>query len=191
VCLGCPFPSPITAPPLPLLPCIAVVDTVWNPTTPGDFPGLYCTSLPEQPFLPGSHTLLLTTQWRRCSRRPCRAALAPPEQKRRLPAGTGYLLPAAHTCQQISWQTTDSHLSITMLCWPALPCSYAAVVAVDVDSGSVTRVTPANGASWSLLAARDGGLLWAGSGCICGAEACRPGCASAPRLITCDDDTSC
>lgn len=43
----------------------AVVDTVWNPASPEEFPGLYCTALPDQPFLPGGHTLLLTTQWRR------------------------------------------------------------------------------------------------------------------------------
>ena len=42
-----------------------MVDTVWNPATPDDFPGLYCTALPDQPFLPGGHTLLLTSQWRR------------------------------------------------------------------------------------------------------------------------------
>lgn len=41
------------------------MDTVWNPASPDDFPGLYCTALPDQPFLPGGHTLLLTTQWRR------------------------------------------------------------------------------------------------------------------------------
>ena len=66
---GCPFPYPFSGPPFPLPLHLAVVDTVWNPATPEDFPGLYCTSLPEQPFLPGSHTLLLTTQWRRCGMR--------------------------------------------------------------------------------------------------------------------------
>jgi acylaminoacyl-peptidase len=84
-----------------------VVDTVWNPASPDDFPGLYCTALPDQPFLPGAHTLLLTTQWR----------------------------------------------------------SLLAVVAVDLASGSVTRVTPANGASWSLLANQDG--RW-----CCGVQPC-------------------
>ena len=57
-----PRPDPLTPPPR----ACAVVDTVWKPASTDGFPGLYCTSLPEQPFLPGSHTLLLTTQWRRC-----------------------------------------------------------------------------------------------------------------------------
>lgn len=39
--------------------------------------------------------------------------------------------------------------------------SLTAVVAVDVRSGQVTRVTPANGASWSLLAMSNGG--WVGA----------------------------
>lgn len=78
-----------------------VVDTVWNPASPEDFPGLYCASLPDQPFLPGSSTLVLTTQWR----------------------------------------------------------SLAAVVALDVGSGQVSRVTPANGASWSLLAMSNGWVV--------------------------------
>ncbi|EFN55568.1 hypothetical protein CHLNCDRAFT_134052 [Chlorella variabilis] len=78
-----------------------VVDTVWKPASTDGFPGLYCTSLPEQPFLPGSHTLLLTTQWR----------------------------------------------------------SLAAVVAVDMQSGGVSRVSPANGASWSLLASHGGWVV--------------------------------
>ena len=34
--------------------------------------------------------------------------------------------------------------------------SYTAVVSVDLGSGRVTRVSPANGASWSLVAAGDG-----------------------------------
>ena len=40
----------------------------------------------------------------------------------------------------------------------ASPLSYslAAVVAVDVESGRVRRITPANGASWSLLASEGG-----------------------------------
>ncbi|GAB4823018.1 hypothetical protein N2152v2_010064 [Parachlorella kessleri] len=81
-----------------------VVDPVWN--APGDeFPGLYCNTLPEQPFLPtgeGSEAgLVLTTQWR----------------------------------------------------------SLTAVVTVGLGSGRVTRLSPSNGASWSLVAAADGWLL--------------------------------
>ncbi len=41
--------------------------------------------------------------------------------------------------------------------------SLLAVVAVDLTSGNVTRVTPANGASWSLLAAQDGECRLAGA----------------------------
>ncbi|KAL4436940.1 hypothetical protein ABPG75_004079 [Micractinium tetrahymenae] len=82
-------------------PSRTVVDTVWNPASPDDFPGIYCGALPEQPFLPGGHTLLLTTQWR----------------------------------------------------------SLAAVIAVDLRSGQVTRVTPVNGASWSLVAMSNGWVV--------------------------------
>ncbi|KAL4858184.1 Acylamino-acid-releasing enzyme 1 [Chlorella vulgaris] len=83
-------------------PVRTVVDTVWNPASPDAFPGLYSTSLPEQPFLPGSHTLLLTTQWR----------------------------------------------------------SLSAVVAVDLQAGgTVSRVTPDNGSSWSLLASHGGWVV--------------------------------
>lgn len=89
---GAPLPAPR-----------ALVDTVWN--APGDeFPGLYCTVLPDQPFLSAAQQaqqglVLATTQWR----------------------------------------------------------SLSAVVAVDLASGKVTRVTPDNGSCWSLVASGNGG----------------------------------
>lgn len=77
-----------------------LVDIVWTPSTPSDFPGLYCTMLPDQPFVNDS-TVLATTQWR----------------------------------------------------------SLMAVVAIDLNTGAVQRVSPENGASWSVIGSCTGWVL--------------------------------
>ena len=95
--------TPTTPPPPPIR---RVVDVVWRPETESSFPGLYCSVLPEQPFL---YTTTTTT-----------TTAAQPQPS----------------------------LLITTVQWK----SNMAVVAIDPSTGTVTRVTPDNGASWSLLA---------------------------------------
>lgn len=48
-------------------------------------------------------------------------------------------------------------MTLWPLAAPPTPRSLEAVLAVDVASGAVSRVTPANGASWSLVAMHGGG----------------------------------
>ena len=90
VLAGAPAPPPRT-----------VVDVVWSPADADAFPGLYCSVLPDDPWV-GEGTLLLTSQWG----------------------------------------------------------SATAIVAVDVASGAITRASPPNGASWSLVAAGAGECSW-------------------------------
>lgn len=76
-----------------------VVDIIRSPIpSKDDFPGLYCSVLPDKPFIGGSTHLVVTTQWR----------------------------------------------------------SNLAVVAVDISTGKVARVTPPNVASWALVATEEG-----------------------------------
>ena len=93
-----------------------LVDVVDLPSSIEDFQGLYCSLLPDFPFICDGSFIVATVQWR----------------------------------------------------------SYMAIVAIDVGSGDVSRLSPANGSSWYLVAAGEDWLI---------ASETRPDCPS--KLFCC------